>query len=696
MKFIKIIFTLFFCFLFHTIIYAQEIEHQAPTLQVGLDGLNFAKGTLDPEIIARIIAQKQSEIKLKIIQNSFLKNIYGSGGTIYNYADNVIKSVVQEPDTDVRTKKIMESTVNLVFIYTFADFYLKEINKKGGQELTNLKNLALGYELTNLNDFSGGLRYRALLDLNSPDSLVSTNLRTLNYGKLTSKRTIEDEDDYLNKFMSLLIDMSSEVVRHNKKLRDLGLMRVSYSSNYDYLNLYKQQQNYLAYRNENLIKQPNKDLSKKVYDDMFNLMEEYTTYIGAIKYITEIKSFKSNGVSSSLIPLSGHLKPLNHLNFPNVAVNTAIGKLSTAYIKAAEKNEHVDKNYLKDLETAIHKLTASLNYIKKTQIFLEDPNIKDIEKVLIISDILYTLKIDVIPNIEYGIKFAPELIGTKDLMTALSKEIYSVLVSQVPNLNSINKDPEPFIQLISKLYEFDKSKTFSEYTKLITLLDEVFDTGKIKNALSTINTFVKDYTQITTDENGNEVLVFNVESFLVKLDNLQTDKINRFKFHFTVGMNTTSFLNGNIDLGNGEAISNFSHFSEKIGIKFKIINRGDWLPKNPGESYGSFGYSYIKKTPPKEPVISNWHLLLYGSGILYTIIDSSTNSEFDFPMVGFGTGLTFYNALEFNVSIGIPLLENGGFKEMTNNPFVSFGFDIQIGEYLSELSKKRKARKLSK
>ena len=131
---------------------------------------------------------------------------------------------------------------------------------------------------------------------------------------------------------------------------------------------------------------------------------------------------------------------------------------------------------------------------------------------------------------------------------------------------------------------------------LITLLDEVFDTGDFKTALSTINTFVKDYTIITTDEKGNEVLVFNVESFLVKLNNIQTNRIRRFQLHFTVGMNTTSFLNGKIDIGNNEKISNFSHFSEKVGLKFKIMSKGDWWPKNPGETYGSLGYHYIITT----------------------------------------------------------------------------------------------------
>ncbi len=672
--------------------YGQEIEHQAPTLQAGLDGLSFTKGTLDPEIIARIIAKKQNEIKLRIIQNSFLQNIYGSGGTIYNYADNVIKGVVQEPDTDVRTRKILESTVNLVFVYAFVDFYLREVSKDTSAH-TNLKNLAIGYELPNLIDFSTGLRYRDLLELNPPNEKTKINLRGVEYQGLTSKRTIDEEDDYLNKFMSLLIDMSSEVVRHNTKLRDLGLMRVSYSTNYDYLNLYKQQQNYYSFKKDDLINKTNKDLADKVYADMCNFMQEYTNYIGALKYILEFKSFKSNDLSSNSIKLSNYSNPLDYLNFPAQDIKLVIDKLSKAYTRASENNEHIDKNYIKDLKTAIEKLTSSLSYIKNIKQYLEDPNITTIKKALIISDMLYTIKMDIIPNIDYSIKFAPSLIGTKDEMINLSQEIYSVLVTQVPNLKTINQDPEPFIQLVSKLYEFDRSKTFSEYTKLITLLDEIFETGNFKNALSTINTFVKDYTVIKEDENGKEVLEFNVESFLVKLDNIQSDKIRRFEFHFTVGLNTTSFLNGDIDIGDGEEISNLSHFSEKIGLKFKIINRGDWLPKNPGESYGSFGYSYIKRSPPKEPLISNWHVLLYGSGILYTVINSSTNKRFNYPMVGFGTGITFYNALDFNVSIGIPILESGGFDAMTDNPFIGFGFDIQIGEYLKEVGKKRKAKK---
>lgn len=699
----------------------QEIEHEAPSLQVGLDGLNFTKGSLDPEIIARIIAEKQNEIKIRLIQNSFLKKLYGSGGTIYNYADNIIKGVLEEPDTDIRTRKIMESTVNLVFVYAFADFYLKQVNNEGyKKELANLKKLAENYKQYYLKDFSGGLKYKSLIELNpdfKSENVNDYNLKNQNFKGNSTNQNIPDNKDNLNQFMSLLIDISSEVIRHNEKLRNLGLMRISYSNNYDYLNLYNIQKNFGNYKNRDktIYNDENKTLSDSIYKNMSGFLDKYTSSIGAIKFVLDKSNFKSNNVSKKYleniknysldqgsafysnyknIPLD---KKISFISYQKTVskIDSVIKILSERLVKANESKTIIRENYLSDLETAINKLNSVLNYLKKMTFYLNDVNLDLEDKVLMISDMLYSLKKEIIPNIEYSIKYAPDLIKSKDFIEEYSQGLYTFFLEnpKFEFLNTLNKDSEPFVNLVSKLYEFDKTKTFSEYINIISLLDEVFETGKFKTALATINTFVKDYTEISKDTEGNEVLIFNVESFLVKLDNMQSDKINRFQFHFTVGMNTTSFVNGGIDLGNGEQISNFSHFSEKIGLKIKLINRGDWLPKNPGETYGSFGKFYTKTGPPKEPLISNWHILIYGSGILYNVINSGTNKEFNYPMAGIGTGVTFFNALDFNVSVGIPLLEKGGFTAMKNNAFVSFGFDIQIAEYLKELGKKRRERK---
>lgn len=698
----------------------QELEHEAPTLQVGLNSLDFTKGTLDPEVIAAIVAEKQREIKIKVIQNSFLKKLYGSGGTIYNYADNVLKGVIQEPDTDIRTRKIMESTVNLVFVYAFADYYLKQLkplseksDTKEKDYLKNLRVLAKGYGLDSLNTlFSGGLKYEKLYAelIFDKDSLD----RRLNHKLLSVKEKKRNHSLY--NFMSLLIDIASEVVRQNEDLQDLGIMRVSYSTNYDYLNMYNMQKDYSSYnyKGKKNTKHPiynkdNKEASNAVYKDMSEFLKKYTSSIGAIKYVIDSKSFKTNSISTQLFQNIGN-ESVNDKKFQysyddkadvgfketSENIRVAIDSLSKRYNTASKNSEHVSENYLKDLETAINKLNSSLNYIKRIKRYLTDDSVDGVNKILLMSDVLYSLKMEVIPNIEYSIKYVPQLINSKDFITDLAKEIYLEFASKESFMDSINRDPEPFVKLISKLYEFDKTKTFSEYINLISLLDEVFTTGKFKTALSTINTFVKDYTEIATDGNGEEYLVFNVESFLVKLESLQSDKINRFQFHFTVGMNTTTFINQNVDLGNGENLKNISHFSEKIGLKIKLINRGDWLPKNPGETYtGGFLKKryYTKTSAPKEPVISNWHLLIYGSGLLYTVINSSTNKEFDFPMAGIGTGITFFNDLDFNISVGVPILDKGDFGDMTDNAFLSFGFDIQIAEYLKGVAKKKRERK---
>ena len=118
----------------------QNMDEKAPTLQVGLDGLNFSKGNLDAELIMQIIAEKQKEIALKVVQNTFLTGLKNTGGTIYTYVDNVLRTVIEERDQQIRSKKVIEASVNMVFAYSFMQYYLKL--KKGQSIETNIKNIA--------------------------------------------------------------------------------------------------------------------------------------------------------------------------------------------------------------------------------------------------------------------------------------------------------------------------------------------------------------------------------------------------------------------------------------------------------------------------------------------------------------------------------------------------------------------------
>ena len=754
--------------------FSQEIEHQAPTLQLGLDGLSFSKGSLDAQIIAEIIAAKQGEIKLKLVQNAFLGKITGSGATVYNYADNIIRGIVQEPNAEIRTRKILENTVNLVFVYAFAHYYTMQAendpaikntldalassisakaNEKGKlvdknmlisdvDSIKKIANAALTTKaedgttttISQLNEGINKMKKDSSLKLKAVNNILkkiikedtsglnkseksdlkdkmtksinnafSNPIHKLDYssGLISSKLKSIDEihkdkktesdpaftENVKTEFIATIIDIASEVVRANPKLNELGLMKVSYSKTYDYLNLYliaKEEAN--ANAKEAKEKKAVKKACNAIFSSMDAMLNKYVNYIGTVNYLLEKTSLKNNLLNKNLkFSKKDSGKEKHNIATQINLLDTAIDSISSQYkgLRSKSMVSLADKYH-----ASIDKLMASREYLKKIDFIYKQPHDSITEEWR--SDMLYVIQNEIKPMLAGNVMLYPKLYTIIDNLSQFQENLF-----KGSTIKKIGTNPEPFIQLLGALYNFDKANTFSNYINLLPLLDQVFGDSRIKEAISTINTFVKDYIVIKENPAGNEVIDFNVESFLVKLQNIQSDKIRRLQFHFTVGMNS-SFYNKTLMLDDSTLITNLSHFSEKIGVKYKIISKGDWWPRNPGESYKSYCKYKTKKTPPREPLISNWHVLLYGSGILYNVINSSTNKEFSFPTVALGTGITFYNALDFNVSLGVPLFEKGGLKKMFTYPFINAGFDIQFTEYLSAVNKKRKSNKTQK
>ena len=689
-----IILTLFNLFIFKNII-SQEIEHRAPSLQIGLNSLSFSKGSLDIALITEIIADKQAEIKFKIIQNAFLRRLGDAGGTLYNYVDMIVKEIVQESNSEIRTKKIVETMVNLVFVYTFVNVYLQDTTSS---TKCQLQKLADAYGLTGSLNFGEGLQAYTLR--HKDDDAGG--------GRVNTK-----EQDSLELFITLLIDIASEVVRENEKLRELGLMRVSYSSTYHYLNRYNKLKNWKKIKSERkcvtdviegsvccsnsrTVSDKSDSIkykkAKAVYDSMKVKLGQYIPYIGAVNYSMNLLGFKSEDIQydqNATCDISGFCDTVRNesnlvsdiIELIDSAIDELVSNRQKLVDKSTAKVEYLVKHEEKTTKS-ITTLYSSRIYLKKLILILKNTTLRK----ELTSDILYTLQQDIEPALVANIQHYPKLRSAQEKLDSVARSLYSKLIKEQTHLK-LESDPDPFIRLLSALYEFDKATTFSEYTKLLVLLDDVFEKGKIKTTLTTINTFVKDYLVFTKDDRGNEKINFKVESFLVKLQNIKSDKITRLKLHFTVGTNNIHFINRRIPVGN-DTINNLPNISEKIGLKIKLISKGDWWPRNPGETYGSLGISYVKVSSAKEPLISNLHLLFYASGILYNVANSSTNEEFDFPTIATGVGVTFYNALDFNIAFGVPI--RGGFTDWGVYPFINVGFDIQFTEYLSALNKKRK------
>lgn len=637
----------------------EESTHKAPTLQIGLDGILFKKGDLDAQLIMQMVAEAQRHVALKAVQNMFLKKLDKSGAAVYSFADNVIKNIVEEKDTEIRTKQIFENTVNIVFTYAFLEYYLQSLE-------TRKKDTA----------FKEFTTFFTPKDFTYPTPYKIANLQG---PKRTSNEAFYD-NSLQYKLVATLMDMASLAISRDPQLKELGLMQVSQSATYNYLNEY----NRISIK----VDSPVSKKGDVVFEDMQKLLGTYTKMIGLVKFLVTEKSFRKDQLN-----LLGQMGSAGDLKPTAIALTS---QLSTTVSNLEKIVTTLAQPYAEEsLKTDIYQLTEYIGLLQKADRFLK--NIQDTQTaadLAILSDLLFTFYTEVIPNLKKMTFRDPRLINDINQLTAFTIQLAESLQKIIPGAPDIKGNILPFIQLISKLYEFNKATTLSEYTKLIVDLENIFPNDFAKEALSIINSFIKDHVIFVKNEAGKEVVDFKVESFLKKMQEIKPYKNSIFQFHMTVGVNSGFFRNP-IPIGT-ETINNFSYVGEKIGFKIKLYDGQFWKTRNPGEQYRTWRRKYTKLTPPTEPIISNVHLLAYGSGLLYNMINTSTQNNFNGSLVALGLGITFTRILDFNVSYCLPIVNGIGWKQSFHYNYWGVGFDVQFGAYLDRLAKKNSEKKIEK
>lgn len=647
-----------------------ELSHNAPTLQIGLDRLNFAKGTLDAELIMQIVAEKQQEVGLKLVQNMFLSKVEHAGGAFYSFTDNIIRGVVSERDINVIAKRLLENTVNITFTYAFADYYIKTAEKA---DLAAINVLAKCKEINvTKTDFSS-------------DELQA-GLKSF---KSKGEKELSDSSVQINpkvtKLIALMADMSSEIIRNNSVLKELGIMQVSYAQSYEYMN---------EYRSMERSSSADFKHAQAVYILMEAKLSQYTNVIGLLHYGLQANSYRLN--------VNNVLKTMGTTNVTSLA--GIRGNLTTinSNLKAMTTNMQAlmvtssDSVRFNRLYKAVDELQKIKIYTTKAESFFSGissmPETTELQKLGITSDIVYTLYADIIPKLRSSGIWDSRGDENVKAVEDICKFIYDKYVND--QINILNKrgssvNIEKFLSILSMAYQFDRANTFANSVKLLSDLETVFPNERIKDALVFINTYVRDFVAIYTDSNGKEYIGVNLESLISKLSTVRSDELKRGSILFNVGVNTTYYPNG-LKLEDGTNISNFSFVSEKIGFKYKLKDRSFWKTRNPGETYTISNTQYKKIATPSEPVVSNIHGIVYGSGILYNIFNTGTTKDFNSPMIGVGFGLSFFNSLDFNLTTGFPILRKGG---SSKSQFIGFGFDFPFTEYIKRLSEKNRDRK---
>ena len=722
-------------------------QSNPPSLQAGLGGISFDKGNLDTEVIAKLIADKQNELKVMLIQEMLLRNLNAAGGTVSAYVNNVIETTLSSGKPEVQTKSILENTANMAVALAFINHYVGVL-PADSEERANLNKLAisLGYLLPS--------NYK---ELPAPTSLIEWIKNPIyNARKATSKdgngrrrfSETQGEEVYI-KLAAYLLDITAEVLRNNEVLKERGLFRFAdselYRSENRFLNLDDNNQGFsersflrsyitLSDHVDAAIKADNKidslksviagfteqttealidstqaklkiwqsalkdaekgirdskeinaaatkQYAKDVYEDIEGYVNTYVSSFGVFDFIVR------NGLSIENIDMT----------FKN-QIDTLISKINIGGYEIS-----IDDLDFKKYKEIVNELTIMLKEIptekrreyeelfeELEQLFLkmelEGNSIKDYEYVYLIGNKLLP-----------AVRSVSELAGKPTpIISSLERLELSFVSSSVEKLvhhidstanELIGEVPEhkrkaftSFYHLFGSIQKLDDIESYEKFVKSFYSTIDVFTDGKLKVSLERIINLTTDHIEFVKTDSA-DYLTVDVEGVLATLSDFKSDRWRPFSLYLTVGGNTFYTLGG--DQSNGaDSFSSFQYFGEKIGVKLKLADYAYLRSFSKGETFRYWGIDYERNARPSRPVVSDIHWLFYTSGLLYNLAGTSSDDSFNSTIVGTGPGISFFNGLDFNVTLGLPV----GISDP--KPFLNIGFDIRFTEYLQALGKK--------
>lgn len=792
--------SLLFVFVFSVIALTVKAQGEAPSLQAGLNGITFSKGNLDAALIAEIIAEKQRELKTRLIKEMLLESLGVNNGLFYAYIDNTIDIIANEKDEKTRVRNLLENTVNLAFVTLYADYYLSTATE-GSIQLHNLRKLAQQCNVdTNLMEPNISLRKLAKFKFDN------TSYRYYRADQLS------DEAKNMNTFIGVLLDVTAEAVRSNQKLRTLGLMRTSYFQNQSKTDAYKKFSN--AYDNKglgtltqndsaffalytklnaainnNLTNKTIKELltqykdsnyvatsaTKTRIDNVYSTIKnDFTSLVYMVNTDTAYAKIKNEydfnfttslkysdnpfdslfnsvyGVNPSIINNTGNyavwsdLYHILDIKYKFDILSKIINQKS--YADAVLDDESENLNLLLKYVGIIKTLASKGNNIESIWNVLEENyncgndsisvitqienlldsarksigNVAtiaktDIDAFTTVNGFLNKLKLAETNSYQYLAEYENEV---KPALLQLSKYSQQYLTVQdlmftrlfcfahqaKDELNTLGLNLDnSFINSFSHIDEFDQPETYQNYLNQLADLGDIFSSEKMRNTINIVSSFVRSYLTVSQDTANRFTVNIDAEGFITSLQKLNYNKFSPWGLHFTVGTNTAAF-NRPLTLGDGSTINNYSFVGEKIGVKFKLYDNQYLKSFSRGETYTYWRYgipflgktTFVRNAPPSEPILSNVHLLAYGSGVLYNLANTGTTKDFNSPLVGAGIGLTFFNGLDINASIGTAVVSNKPFLDKSVPFYFNLGMDIQFVEYIDRLNQKRKTNQTQK
>lgn len=687
--------TLLILFLLPQIVVAQV--ESPPSLALGVAGVIGEKGSIDIDVLAQLISEKQATLKKEFIKKSMFNDLSNHNYVLWEYMYSSMNVLLESDSKEAIKKNLLQNSADLALVFGFCELYLQLANTMCNPKLDDLlKQYDIDYtSASNLTDFACPKKQKE----------YSIQLSSLN--KYTTKVGTEDI-----RFSSFFIDLVFDVLKNDKEVTGtLGFLnnKLPLGKNfYEYHSAYYKVKGdaklaplvnalYSRVKGEVAVLLDNFILIKKLSQSDQSLdamIADYKSRIAALA--TEKSVVNTSSLAIDLFKkLSDDTKDvyekLQSINPSNRATTTnpdAGGNTAIAIAETSTSNKELSEEIAKNLSAFTRFLGKGANFTQYDLYYLENS----------ITPLLVRLVTENGFDSKY-LKLAEDfdVLITGDLLETLRIKLINAKLVDVPSAK-ISQFSE-LLELITRLDELDKVETYQYVLKIIQNAGDIFEDRKLGVYINTLVNNLNTYTILNSEDNKVEVAVEDIITRVYeKYGNRQS---SLFSLYFSIGASQSISSDFSYETllpdSSGFSTTNVKSLSfagEKIGLKVKLI---DFKWRNSftvGESFQPRLRQktvHVNKFRSADPIVSDIFLVAYGSGILYKMANLTTQEEFKDPIAGIGLGIAFFNSLDLNIGYNWPLqAENDFFTSFEKQSMWTISFDVKITDYLAALGRKRK------
>ncbi len=543
MKTLQILFLLFF---FSLKSFSQS-NYQAPTLSAGLDNITFKKGSLDVELLTKIIIEKQKELVReglkKIIYEKLSNNTHLSSYSQF-YIENIIGILFEEKNHKIITKRVLEETTNFLFVIGISKLVYKKFENdithklftplKNNNSTSNVKNDSNRCDRIELNNnFDSDVIIYVILDILQEIPLVKQLglLNNLNYDVLQRNLCIKNSTEVILTYKEEIKKFIELILQNSDTLNDItsvtGIVLESDKMVQKALNFYKKK--ITSYTSENLL-----ELKESNEQILLNKILKNTN-----NFITTANKYTSKSINEEI-------RTLNSISYKT--------QYSIKEIKSFYASRTKILNFLNDIDVFIDFHKNSSTYNNALKILYKAP--RDPNKAITSVANIFSNS-SLLSNNHFNIK-----IERDSLVTEVRSFFYETSIS---NINDLKKLKESATTIRNRL---SNNKTFfDQLVALNTTQDSLVDISKTQEKITVLNFLkLKKENVFSSFKTENTNSLVNEEKFHLYKKELEKIDVE------SILLNTNStYIYEKIPLIESSLL--FEEISSKIPFKIKDIIR---------------------------------------------------------------------------------------------------------------------------